>query len=176
LHEAVQLAPVVQVQKARLAAHGVLLVELHHQQPVGGFGHEGAVGVHGEQTVSLAQIGVAGVGVLDQETCVVLVGHGVVVGRAQDVADGGAELHVVVAILAHAFQTQHKAAMPAVLDDVHQGLAKVGTHVGLQAARQVKAHERHVLEVLHVDIAHIGQEGVQGFGVQRQLQQAGCSG
>jgi hypothetical protein len=44
--------------------------------------------------------------------------------------------------------------------------------VGLQAARQVKAHERHVLEVLHVDIAHIGQEGVQGFGVQRQFQQA----
>jgi hypothetical protein len=40
----------------------------------------------------------------------------------------------------------------------------------------MKAHERHVLEVLHVDIAHIGQEGVQCFGVQGQLQQAGMLG
>ena len=62
--------------------------------------------------------------------------------------------------------------MLAVLDDAHQRVTKVSTQMGLQTARQMKAHKGHVLQVLHIDIAHIGQKVGQRVGIQAQLQQA----
>ncbi|MDT4860074.1 hypothetical protein FQZ97_946130 [compost metagenome] len=161
------------MEEARLATHGIALVEFHHQQPVRRLGDIGAVGMHREQAIGLAQIGIAVVRVLHHEARIVFAGHRVVVGRSEQIGDGGAELHEIIGVGRQALQADGESAVRAGFNDRVEGVAQPGAAGLHQGLRDLEPHERHVFQVLDVDVADGAQETLQRLGSDRHLLDAG---
>ena len=80
------------MQQQGIAALHVLLVDLHHQHVVGLLFDVGTVVVQLHHPVRLAQVAVGIIDVFHHEAGVILAAHGIEVGTANQVGDGGGQL------------------------------------------------------------------------------------